>query len=423
MAYDFCEIDDVARICSHNIGGLNEAVLLPESYILSFPSYDFAFDAQKSASLSGTITLRNGATGYRFYFTWETGSFAEPMQENDSGVYYDQSFTLNIPKDRPEITWLKHRMRQGRYTILYRDANGRVKAARNLRVKFDLNTGKRGEEYNGHVMTARKASVRPALHWTMNDGDSLETLYLLSNIQYDTLSVSLPEGWQAGKKVELPHTPISLESIYATYNNSLILRPGTHFTLQGKTVTLSFSDNPDGGDAGNLMFFYAANRIGDGLKTFEQQTASKTAAYTSGETISLSGTPANADHIFIRMNQSLSLRPGTDFSISGSTVTLNFAGSPSISNPDTFHIYYATIDSSPAAISGWKHFSYFTAVGASLGTVIELPHTPIAGSLLVRLDDTLQLLESTDYNLTNDELQILWDIPAKSRIDCWYAYE
>jgi len=401
---------------------MNEAIFFPEQYILSFPNYDYAFDAAKAAQLTGSITLRAGTTGYRFRFTKDTGSFSEPMDETDDGVFYDQLFTISIPKDRPELTWLKYRMQYGRYALLYRDRNGITKALRHLRVKFDLNTGKKADEYNGHIMYARKSAEEPAQHWQLNPNSSLESIYQMANMQLATQLLSLPEGWQAGKKVVLPFTPISLESIYATYNTSIILRPGTDFTLSGRTITLNYSDTPAaGGEPGDLHFLYAANKLGDGLNSFTQEVTTKTATYTSGETITLSGTPADIDNLYIRFNQAIALRPGIDFSLAGNTVTLLFDSSPSGTDADTFHIYYADLAATPLDIAGWKMYSYYTASGFSSGEIIELPHTPIANSLLVRYDNVLQLLPS-QYNLTTNELEILFDAPAGSRIDCWYSY-
>jgi hypothetical protein len=345
------------------------------------------------------------------------------MDENDNGVFFDQLFTISIPKDRPELTWLKYRMRHGRYTLLYRDANGLAKVARNLRVKFDLNTGKRGEEYNGHVMYARKASTAPAIHWALSSTSSLESIYQMSNVQMDVHQITLPEGWQSGKKIDLPFTPISLESIYATYNTALVLRPGTDFTLSGNTVTLNFSDIVGDGPDGELHFFYAANKLGDGLSGFSQEIFSKTSAYTSGETITLAGTPDNTDHMHIRMNRAITLRPGIDFTLSGTVVTLLFGSSPTVVSPDQFHVYHANTSSvAPLEIAGWKMFSFYTASKLLAGHRIILPHTPIANSLLVRQDDVMQLLPAIDYNLLTNEVEILNSIDADTRITCWYAY-
>jgi hypothetical protein len=430
MVYDFCEINSVeSLLCAidsgfnrMNLGGMNEAIFFPESYILSFPSYDFSFDAAKAANLNGSITLKAGANGYRFRFTVDTGSFTEPMDENDDGIFYDQLFTISIPKDRPEITWLKHRMSRGRYTLLYRDANGITKALRNLRVKFDLNTGKRAEEYNGHIMYARKAAELPARHWQLPPTDALESIFQMANVQMDNHLVTLPEGWQAGKMIDLPFTPISLESIYATYNTSLILRPGTDFSLNGNTVTLNFNDDAITGSPGELLFFYAINKVGDGVSSFAQEVFSKTASYSSGETIVLSQSPADAEHLYIRMNRSLGLRPGTDFSLSGNVITLNFDGAPTPSDEDVFQVIYASLSSSPLDISGWKMYSHFSATGLASGSIIELPHSPIANSLLIRYENVLQLIPGIGYNLSGNEIEVLFDTHPKSRIDCWYAY-
>jgi hypothetical protein len=428
MAYNFCEIAAIPRLCTvdsgfsrHNIGGMNEAIFFPEGYILSTPSYTFPFDANKAATLDGTIQLKAGATGYRFRFTPDTGQFTEQMKEADDGVYYDQLFAINIPKDRPELIWLKHQMSRSRYTILYRDANGNAKIVRNVRTKFDLDTGKRGEEYNGHIMYARKASPKPALHWTLTPSAALESIFTTSNITFHSYYASIAEGWQPGKTITLPYTPISLESIYAVYNNSLVLIPSTHYTLNGTTVTLTFDDEALSGSPGEIFFFYACNRLTDPIETFEQETFTKTASYSSGETITLSNSVADITNIQIRMNQAAQLRPGIDFTVSGTTVTLLFDSDPTVSAPDIFHVFYITTGTAET-LSGWKYYKYFSLSGLNTDDTIELPHTPVANSLLVRYENALQLLPGTDYNLSGNEFEILFDTDSVSKLEFWYAY-
>lgn len=428
MGYDFCEISSIDKLCSlsspfpFNIAGINEAILFPEQYILSTPSYNFVFDQNKAAQLSGSIVLKQGAEGYRFRFTTETGSFSEKMQENGDGVFYDQLFSINIPKDRPEITWLKYRMSRSRYTALIRDANGHTKIIRNLRVKFDMDSGKSNTDYNGHTMYARKAATIPALHWNLSSTLALESLFSESLISFDNHYIKFDNGWQPTQKIELPNTPISIEGIYAVYNNTMVLQPGTDFTLNGKTITLSFDDEPLAtNSAGEFTFFYACNRIGQGISTFHQETIQKTTTYTSGETITLSNTPADIDHINIRLNQSVTLRPGVDFSLSGNTITLNFGDTPTVSSPDTFHILY--IETGTDDVGGWKYYSHNSTSGLVANNTVSLPHTPVANSLLVRYDGALQLIPGTDFNLiNNNEVQLLFDTDANSKLEFWYAY-
>ncbi|MCH2046328.1 MAG: hypothetical protein MK212_19595, partial [Saprospiraceae bacterium] len=299
MAYDFCEISSVSQLCelsslSHNIAGINEAILFPEQYILSTPTYSFVFDENKSAQLDGAIVLKAGATGYRFRFTSDTGSFSEKMGENSDGVFYDQLFTIDIPKDRPELTWLKYRMSRSRYTVLYRDKNGQTKIARNLRVKFDLDSGKSSSDYNGHTLLARKASTVPALHWNISSSSTLESLFQESRISFDAYYTIFDDGWQAGQKVNLPFEPLDIESVYAVYNNSLILQPGSDFLLQGNTITILFDDQPQSiNSPSELSFFYACNKLNAGISSFHQQVIEKTASYLPGETLILDQAPAD----------------------------------------------------------------------------------------------------------------------------------
>lgn len=429
MAYDFCEILSVeGMLCAipagyirYNHGGMNEAIFLPESYIISFPEYSFSFDENKAAQLTGSIILRAGATGYRFRFTRDTGNFSEPMQENDDGPYYDQLFAISIPKDRPEITWLKQRMSRPRYALLYRDANGITKALRNLRVKMDLNTGRKAEEYNGHILYARKASELPAMHWNISPSSALETIFTVSSITLATYATSLAEGWQVGKKIQLPYTPINSESVVAIYNNVLHLRLGTDFTVSGDFVTLNFADIPDGGGPGELTFFFAANRIASDISGFVQDISTKTSSYSSGETIVLPSSPADDGHLLITMNHTVALRRGVDYTLSGNTITLLFPGTPSGGDPDTFHCFYAT-SGSALDIAGWKNYRHNMPTGLTTGSQFTLPHTPLANSLLLWYDGHLLLEPGVHYNLNTDEVTIQFDTAAKSSIDAWYAY-
>jgi hypothetical protein len=428
MAYDFCEIAPVPRLCAvdygfnrHNVGGMNEAIFFPENYVISFPPYNVAFAKADTPQLVGSIILRAGAVGYRFRFTPETGEYTEPQTETDDGVYYDQTFTLSIPKDRPEISWLKHRMSQGRYAMIYRDANGATKALRNLRVKMDLATGKAGADYNGHVLYARRAAIQPSWHWQLAPTSALESLFVESNISLDNYMVTLPQGWQAGRQIVLPFTPISSDSLLVVYNNVLYLLPGEHYTLNGATVTLLDADAGTADAPGELLFFYACNRLENGLTGWEQEYFEKSTSYSSGETITLSTAPASLDHVHIRYNDALALRPGIDFSLSGTTITLLKSSTPPSGDPDRFFITYATAGLEPIAISGWTNYRHVGPALVATDTIL-LPHAPIAGSLFLKLEESFLLVPGLHYNLTGNEVEILFDVPAGTVIDAWYCY-
>lgn len=428
MTYDFCELANIPRLCAvdsgyirHNVGGMREAIVIPEKYILDFPSFNFSFSSASTDQLLGTILLRAGAVGYRFAFTADTGEFTEPMAETDDGVYFDQLFTLSIPKDRPELVWLKYRMRQGRYAIIYRDANGNTKALRNMRVRFDLATGKAGEEYNGQVMYARRAAATPSLHWVLPPTTALDTLFVESEIGLAIHQVTLATGWQAGKQIQLPFAPIDIESILLSYNNALFLLPNEHFTLSGQTITLLGADLALAGSPGELLFYFAANRLNDAIASFAQETFTKTATYTTGETLPLAAAPHDVQHLIIIKDDLLTLRPGIDYSLATNVITLLAGGTPTVGAPEVFHVRYAQLDdAAPLSIQGWKNYRHGMAV-AENGT-FSLPHTPLANTLFLKLEESFLLREGVHYNLTGNEIEMLIAIDASSELDAWYAY-
>ena len=428
MAYDFCSIQEVeGRLCAIdsgldklNQGSVIEALFFREVDIISQPSYSFSFDSNNAATLDGLLVLKAGAIGYRFRFTPDTGRYSETQQENDDGVTYDQLFTLSIPKDRPEVVWLKVRMRFPRYAVIYRDANGNVKVLRHQRVKFDLNTGTSRTEYNGHILSARRLTDSPALHWSITPGATLDSIYTAASLVMDTVFSSLPEGWLVGKQISLNAAPVSPESVLVIYNQAIPLRYGEHYTVSGSTVSLLFNDDVDGGTPGTIHCFYATNLVGTAIGAFNRHLAIKSAAYTSGETITLPTAPTDSQQLLVVYNDVLSLRPGIDYTISGSTVTLLFDGDPA-GDQDTFDFYYVSDTGSALAITGWKQYPQPIISAQASGYTFDLPHTPITNSLLVRLDGMI-LRPGTHYNLTDNEIEVLFALAADSRIDCWYAY-
>jgi hypothetical protein len=312
-------------------------------------------------------------------------------------------------------------MSQGRYAMLYRDANGATKALRNVRVKMDLGTGKAGADYNGHVLYARRAAIQPSWHWQLAPTSPLESLFVESNISLDNLLISLPQGWQPGRQIQLPFTPISQDSLLVVYNNVLYLLPGEHYTLNGAMVTLLHADQAEPGAPGELLFFYACNRIADGLTGWRQEYFEKEDSYTSGETITLDVAPASLDHIHIRWNDALALRPGVDFSLAGTTITLLNASAPPPGDPDRFFVTYATAGEEPIAISAFRNYRH---VGPALeaSDTILLPHAPIANSLFLKLEETFLLVPGLHYNLDGNEVEILFEVPAGTVLDAWYCH-
>ena len=160
-----------AGIDSFNYGGLCELYVIEHNSVLTLPSVSLQFDSGKQAIASGDIIVDTDVEAYYFQFTPDTAGFIEKMDDNNHGGYYDQSLVITIPKDRPELPWLKYKMSRGRYILIYRDNNGQTKIigkiGKGLRVKFDLDTKKDMAGFNAHTMTARRSSLEPAIFWSL----------------------------------------------------------------------------------------------------------------------------------------------------------------------------------------------------------------------------------------------------------------
>jgi hypothetical protein len=428
MAFDFCKIQNVeGRLClidagrdHFNHGGLLEIYVIPEGDIIAFPAYNFTFDETGAAILEGSILLRPGVSAYRFRFSPDSAGFSEPMEESDDGIFYDQLLTMMIPKDRPEITHLKHKMRFARYTFLYKDSNGIIKVLRKCRVKFDLESGKSLPDYNGHTLQARRKSIKPALHFA--DNLTFEDLLDLAELRFDYFQQLFVEGWQSGKIIELPQRPASDHSLIIYYNNALKLRQGDHYQVNGRQIILNFNEEiPEGGDAADVQIFYAYFGTGSAVAAFHQESATKTASYSSGELITLSTAPADDQHLIIRYNNYLTLRLGIDYTLSGNDITLLMGNDPTALDPDAFTIYYLS-DGAPLSVSGWQNFTHAAPAGLASGSTFNLPHTPITDSLLVHMDTGATLRPGVDFNILNDEITILFYAEPGALFDCFYAY-
>lgn len=435
MTFDCCKLVNVeSRLCAINAGidkfnrgGLIELYVICDDAILEIPAYRFGFDANNSALLSGTLKIKSDAEAYLFRFTPETGGFTEDMQENDNGIYFDQLLSIMIPKDRPDITWLKYQMRHKRYSFLYRDKNGLTKFLPNQRVKFNLNTNKKPAEYNGHTMFARKAALKPALHWNIAPEDPITDVFLVTTITFGHHPETFPSGFAAGQTIELPFTPYSEEATLVKVNSGLKLRVGTHYVVSGNILTLLFGEIVEpNGHPSVIDVFSAFEDQATELGSFVNHIETFSASYSSGQTITLPSAPIDQDHVYISFNDVLGLRPDTHFTLSGDTVTILFAGNPSPGDEDTFNIKYIT-NGGGLAISGFKQYVYETKLAIPSGTHIFLPQTPISGSLLVFYDESTVLREGVHYNITGNDFETLFDIPATSGsnpsvLDFWYPY-
>lgn len=431
---DCCKLINVeGRLCvieagqdKLNRGGLIEIFVICQDGVLSVPAYSFSLDANQKAELDGQMQLKSNAEAYRFRFTPQTAAFREIQQETDHGSYYDQSLVLQIPKDRSEITWLKYQMRNKRYTFLYRDQNGIAKYLPNLRVKFDLDTKTKPADYNGHALTARKASKTPALNWKLSAGQTVEDIFLPATLQFKPESFNFPGGIQANDIIELAFTPYSPESIILILDDVLKLEPGTHFVLNGDKIILKFSKEATAAAPATIHAFYAYEDQGSTIGSYAYHLETKSAPYVNGETFLLPDAPLDINHLYITFNDSLVLQPGEHFNLVGNTVTILFDSEPSASDTDTFNCLYLRA-SGNLDLNGFKNHIYKTKLAIPTSTIINLPHAPISGSLMIWYNNSLRFREGIHFNISGNAVTILFDIDATSGddptiLDFWYSY-
>ena len=154
-----------------NMGGLMELYLIEHNSVVSLPAINLHFLSGKSAIANGDITVATDVEAYYMQFTPETASFVEQLKEDDHGTTFEQMLVVTVPKDRPEVTWMKFKTARGRYILIYRDNNGQTKIlgkiGKGLRLKFDLDTKNEFSGFNAHVMTARRTSIEPAVFWNL----------------------------------------------------------------------------------------------------------------------------------------------------------------------------------------------------------------------------------------------------------------
>jgi hypothetical protein len=153
-------------------GGLSEVYLILNNNITGFPSYNPQYDVTGKFQLSSTnITLAANSKAYRIRFSPETGGFQETMKEDARGTWFEKILKFDLPKDRPEVAWLKWRMRDRRYLVIYRDNNGLVKvigdASKGMQFNFSLDTKTAHGDFNGHTMTGRLSTLKPAPFWNI----------------------------------------------------------------------------------------------------------------------------------------------------------------------------------------------------------------------------------------------------------------
>jgi hypothetical protein len=434
MPYSFLELADVqARLCNitsgrdhFSQGGLGELLVVPDAQVIGVPAYSFPFGGP-DAAITQPLTLASGATIYRFGFTPETGTFTEPSQENDDGVYYDQVITVQIPKDRPSITWLKERMRYGRYTCIYRDRNGQVKYLPGMRAKWDLDTKAKPDDYGGHTLYFRRASATPALHIEIEGlgSDLVAGVFDVAVLRLDTHILNLPAGWVAGQSFTLPFAPVSSEAPIVLYNEALKLRPGDHYTITGSTITLLFADVPDV-EPGLLHFLVPYYGSSGPIASFVQHSATLTSTYASGQTIALPSPPTDTEHLLVHLNDTVVLRAGVHFTLSGSTITLLIGATLASGQEDVFSFFYTTAGTALTVV-GFRQYTVRESIALHSGYTFTLPHEPVAGSLLIWYNDALLLREAEHYNLNDNEIELLFDIDestvdAPTVLDCWYAF-
>lgn len=415
-------IDQLCRITAGwsklNLGGLIEIIAFDEGAILSAPTYRYAFDENRKMQLDGKITLRQGAEFYYFKFTPDTGGFTEEEVDTENGVHYDQSLSAFFPKDHPEYTYVKHTMRNRRYAFLYRDSNGLVKLLRNHRTQSNLNTQTQQSQKNGHNFRTRQLSLAPAM--LLIDPVSKDSV--LTNIDLafeDTTPIYKVQrqiyagGFTKGTTIQLNHPAIWTKSVQVWLNGTLTLKQGRDYNNSLDQITLCFDEAGES----SIDVIYPTLNLGTAISAFNKHTATKTASYVSGEQFTLPSSPISSDHLKIIHNDTILLRHGIDYTLAGADVTILFDSDPTPTDTDTFTCFYTTGGGANLTLKGYDTFVIRTTLDIAVNTTYTLRHTPIANSVEVYLNDAVLLLEGTDYQVTNDEIEFLIQIDADANED------
>lgn len=433
MSYQYRELTDVsgcltnieAGLDKFNLGGLIEVAIVPQVYVISMPT-----TTEANGSFSGTVQLLPGSRLFNVGFLPETGGFTEKMLENDAGVYYDQALTIQIPKDRPEVTTFKNTVKRGRYLIIYRDQNGITKLLHNMRIKVDLDTGKAPSNLNGHTLTASRSTTMAASAYTLPQGsDSVVDAIEMTQLSLYYQEFALPGGVSPGQELALLHPVLFNGAALVFLNQGLRLRPGIHYTIAGDRMTLDIRDNVDAAGPSLIQVWAPAGLVGGVMNRPYTHLETITDSFVSGHQFTLPQTPIDTDHLILTHNQSFALRPGQDYTLSGDTVILLFDGDPLPGDPDTIQamIWSEVAENSAVTINGFAHFAY-TVSRIAQDDFFQLPNTPLPNTLYLRMDSGLLLLEGQDYNNGNFGI-INWLIDVEPPngtglidIDVWYAY-
>lgn len=418
MSARITEIKGIERLCQiaagwskMNLGGLIELYAFDERSIVKMPDYRFSFDAGKRYVLEGTIMLRKDAVFYRFQFTNDTARFTETQQENDQGVYYEQSLNAIFPKDRADLIWLKHTMRNNRYTLLYRDSNGIVKVLRNQRVKFDLDTGTTQSDKNRYGFQSRRLSKFPApvLADPITDEeviDDISTAFEETTISFARQVQQYPAGIVDGVSIQMNQPAFTTRGYQVILNQAVYLKRSRDFVTSTEKIT--FKTNVEG--ASRIDIIYPVEDVADAIAGFGKYIETYTAAYAAGTSFQLPNEPISDEHLKIIYNDTLLLEQGTDYNRVGDTIFLLFDGSPTATDTDTFHCMFSHASGSSIDIQGWDNFTIRTTRDIEPNTAYKLKKLPINGSIEVYLNDAILLREGTDYTTSGGFLDIIQKI-------------
>lgn len=210
-------------------------------------------------------------------------------------------------------------------------------------VQFALNSGVQGQQAPnyGYVVAGRTVTLQftPSasdimhFHYMAYDADPdtsqqnetewIDDVFLLTNSAYDSTL----------RTFTLTQVPSNAAAILAIRNTTVMVA-GTDFTVAGRKVVLKFAPNANDTFHFHYLAFTTDSDIGNGWVN-DIFTTSDPQYTAATKTFTLTETPVSANAILAVRNTAV-MRPGYDFTVSGSSVTLLFTPLGS----DTFHFQY-----------------------------------------------------------------------------------
>lgn len=146
-----------------NIGHLERAFFLFQKDVTGVPTISDIFNT--NVVLRGFIGIAGGSSPLRLYFTPRSERFVETSKITKHGKRYEVTLTLEVPKDRAEVSSTLQAISNNKVLITYKDRNGQIKIIQNLRLEDNAEVGS-GNKYR---LTFRGTAKKKAKFWETDD--------------------------------------------------------------------------------------------------------------------------------------------------------------------------------------------------------------------------------------------------------------